>query len=675
METNVTQVIQNVFAIWDLSSNETRISLQGLAKRPPEGFRISFADPGKLGGDLLNDFLIPGIYSADRVLVVAPLDWSAMPAIGFEIGLAIGLGKPIAVVTARPSLRFHGLSHAITKILDTTIPWWEMPPLDRDVLTNPDAWLALSLLPYQPLGINLALCPKSGIGKELREELKAQGRNRIIANQRSPKFLSKLASASHLDWVVTNDWEDDELGLAAGIFFAWNLQSPETWESPSLRVLRSQLAPAIRSLQSFTTTFEDLEDFSLLLRSEPHQNSAGPAPLVVEGIEIRNFKNIEHLKLDLSEPSSLEGEWTCIAGVNGAGKSSILQALCMLLLGERQVAELGSERIKRTLRRVGTDRLDAELTAFVRAGRDRLRLFLPLSKDGVDRRKLYADKGYSEMLGVWDRLGSQVLVSYGASRNLSDHKDTRYASLGAQVRRQMTLFDSLTQIASIDVLLDGGPPSVPILRTLRRLLEAVLTEELAASNGADRLIFSQCGAEVEAIDLPDGFRSTVAWLADLCATWHETAPPEETQDSDPSKIRGIVLLDEIDLHLHPSLQRALVPRLRKALPNVQFIVTTHSPLVLSSFDRTELVVLDRHAEGGVRELDRQIFAFSTDQVYEWLMGTPPQSTVIEEKLKTGDDPNLGLYLYQSEGANEDEARAQLDERQRLIEELRGSLKS
>jgi predicted ATP-binding protein involved in virulence len=102
---------------------------------------------------------------------------------------------------------------------------------------------------------------------------------------------------------------------------------------------------------------------------------------------------------------------------------------------------------------------------------------------------------------------------------------------------------------------------------------------------------------------------------------------------------------------------------------VQFIVTTHSPLVLSSFDRAEIVMLDRASEGGIRTLDRQIFAFSTDQVYDWLMGTPPQSTVLDEKLKEGTDPNLPLYLYQSKEKSEEQAKEELEEIRALREKL------
>jgi predicted ATP-binding protein involved in virulence len=107
--------------------------------------------------------------------------------------------------------------------------------------------------------------------------------------------------------------------------------------------------------------------------------------------------------------------------------------------------------------------------------------------------------------------------------------------------------------------------------------------------------------------------------------------------ADPADVHAIVLVDEIDLHLHPSLQRGLIPRLRKAFPKVQWIVTTHSPLVLANFDVNEIIALDRGSEGNVRELDRQILGFTSDEIYEWLMGTRPMGAAIEEEIRKSDE--------------------------------------
>lgn len=657
---------KKVFVLWDLSSSEVRIALQALARKPPPGFSVSFADPEKKNvGDLLNDVLVPGLREADMVLFINPMPQAMIP-LGFELGLAIGMEKPLAM--GHPGSFSFFFVDALPKLRNT--PLAEL----RGALENREFWTTLSLPKEPKENQPLALCPQAGMGHALREVIAdlRLGWSIPETNERSRDFtwldfIWKALGTRQVLWVITpvNFDASAMTALAAGLFYGRALSHSD--KPPALEVLRHRDVSPIRSVARFSREFNDLTDFVALLQGEESQ-----ATLIVETIEIRNFKNIGHLTLDLTEPSSLENDWTCIAGINGSGKSSILQALAMALLGERLVTELGGERIRRFLRRTGSQRLSAEITVTVRDGRERKTLYLPLSEQGVDLSKLNSHPERSRMLDVWERLQKQVVVGYGASRNLSEYRDTRYSSLSIPVQRQMTLFDSLTQIASVEVLLEGGSSSAPVLKTLKRLLQEILVEELAPGDNPDRIVFSQCGTEVDAIDLPDGFRSTVAWLADLCAAWHRTASPEETETCDPSKISGIALVDEIDLHLHATLQRALVPRLRAALPNVQFIVTTHSPLVLASFDRAEIVVLDRDAENGIRELDRQIFAFSTDQVYEFLMGTPPQSTVIEEKLEKGDDPELALYLYQSQERSEDEARAELERRRRLIEELRGA---
>ncbi len=408
-----------------------------------------------------------------------------------------------------------------------------------------------------------------------------------------------------------------------------------------------------------------------LLKSTP-----APSPdqcLILERLELRNFKNIEHLEIDFRVRSSLGGAWTCLAGINGSGKTSILQAISVLLLGRRRATELGEERLRQMLRRSDGERFDAELSATISEGPNHHTLYLPISEHGIDEEKLRKHPDADAMEELWRRLGAQLLVSYGATRNLSYHRDTRYADSSREVQRQMTLFDPLTQIAAVDVLLQGGEFARPILRTLKGLLERVLQDNelgLTVDLGRDRVVFRAQGAELEAIDLPDGFRALVAWLADLCTAWHQTVSGNGAVSFSPDEITGIVLLDEIDLHLHPALQRSLVPRLRAALPNIQWVVTTHSPLVLSSFDRNELVLLDPGSEGGIRRLDRQILGFSSDQVYRWLMDTSPHSSVIETKLGQGDDRDVAVLLYQSEERDEAEAEQALDRRRERIARLR-----
>jgi len=96
-------------------------------------------------------------------------------------------------------------------------------------------------------------------------------------------------------------------------------------------------------------------------------------------------------------------------------------------------------------------------------------------------------------------------------------------------------------------------------------------------------------------------------------------------------------------------------------------------MVLSSFDRSELVVLDASTASGTQELDRQVFGLSMDDIYAWLMDTSPGSQVMEEMLEESSDPELAVYLYQSKDVDEDRAREILEEREKRIAKLRSKV--
>lgn len=93
--------------------------------------------------------------------------------------------------------------------------------------------------------------------------------------------------------------------------------------------------------------------------------------------------------------------------------------------------------------------------------------------------------------------------------------------------------------------------------------------------------------------LSQGYQSTIAWIADLIGQFFwEAGGPVPLEE-----MEGLVLIDEIDLHLHPKWQLRLIPTLKRVFPRLQFIVTTHSPMVLPGLKREEVVLL-RMDEGG-----------------------------------------------------------------------------
>lgn len=94
--------------------------------------------------------------------------------------------------------------------------------------------------------------------------------------------------------------------------------------------------------------------------------------------------------------------------------------------------------------------------------------------------------------------------------------------------------------------------------------------------------------------MSDGYRISVALVADIAARLAEANPTLESSGvEDPLKANGIVLIDEIDLHLHPKLQREILRKLSTVFPNVQFIVSTHSPnVILGALELVQVVKLE-----------------------------------------------------------------------------------
>jgi len=101
-------------------------------------------------------------------------------------------------------------------------------------------------------------------------------------------------------------------------------------------------------------------------------------------------------------------------------------------------------------------------------------------------------------------------------------------------------------------------------------------------------------------DLGFGYQTTLTWLADFCKRMFDEYPESES----PLQEEAIVMIDELDLHLHPKWQRDIVPTLSKVFPRVQFIVTTHSPHVLQSMADVNLYVLRRDETSGEITVER-----------------------------------------------------------------------
>ena len=138
-------------------------------------------------------------------------------------------------------------------------------------------------------------------------------------------------------------------------------------------------------------------------------------------------------------------------------------------------------------------------------------------------------------------------------------------------------------------------------------------------------------------ELGFGYQSMLSWVVDLCQRMFETF----TESENPLLESAVVLVDEIDLHLHPKWQREIISYVSEIFKNVQFIVTTHSPLIIQSMQEVNLYVLRREDENIVVE-HSPVTDFSGWTVEEILRDTMKlsndiQSNYLQETYKLFDE--------------------------------------
>ena len=98
--------------------------------------------------------------------------------------------------------------------------------------------------------------------------------------------------------------------------------------------------------------------------------------------------------------------------------------------------------------------------------------------------------------------------------------------------------------------------------------------------------------------------------------------------------------------------------------------------MLANFDSNEIIALDRNVPGNIRKLDRQILGFSSDQIYEWLMGTQPTGQAIDDILEKNDvegkptDDEVAELLDASPQVNDAQAKVRLRELKGVMERLK-----
>lgn len=137
----------------------------------------------------------------------------------------------------------------------------------------------------------------------------------------------------------------------------------------------------------------------------------------------------------------------------------------------------------------------------------------------------------------------------------------------------------------------------------------------------DELVLNHDGhGKLKVSQLSDGIRNMLALVGDIAYRCYKLNA--HLGEAAPQCTRGIVMIDEVDMHLHPSWQQTVLTDLMQAFPKLQFIVTTHSPQVLSTLPRENIRVLEQTETGTFARIpDFSPLAHESGEALAKIMGT------------------------------------------------------
>ena len=209
----------------------------------------------------------------------------------------------------------------------------------------------------------------------------------------------------------------------------------------------------------------------------------------------------------------------------------------------------------------------------------------------------------------------------------------RVARVVSLFREDSSLVECVQWLREIYLLrLEGKPGAAELEQAVLSLLNDGLLPGGLQVEGIDSeaLWVSQCGVRLPLDELSDGYRTVAALVMDLVRHLHRCfGEPRIESAADSEGIyqrvlhHGIVLIDEVELHLHISWQKRIGFWLKRHFPNIQFIVTTHSPFVCQAADPRGLIRLPAPGE------DRPVEHVPEDLYYTVVNGSPDEAVLTE----------------------------------------------
>lgn len=389
----------------------------------------------------------------------------------------------------------------------------------------------------------------------------------------------------------------------------------------------------------------------------------------LKSLRLENFRAKDSLPVDFGQ------RLTLLMGENGSGKTTILDGLAIALgaiparlpgvsgisFKKRGDIKQEGERIApytlvmlETISGLGWDRMQKRDQSRATAKAFPTRIGTSL----LDR---YVDEFILDPHNRGDAFELPIFVFYGVSRALLDMPRSRKGFAKGHDRFE-ALADALnatSRFKSAFVWFYNKENEETRLQRDRRSFDVTLKELDAVRSAIKRMFVDVSDPQVklsplrltvryedERLDieqLSDGYKTLLGLVIDLSARMAMGNP----QLDDPLSAEAIVLIDEIDLHLHPAWQRRVIGDLLRTFPNTQFILTTHSPYIVGSINNhlKRHRIKEHHLEdASIQEL----LPLDPDDVAAYLLTKDKRESLLDQKYGLIDDRLLEHFNRMSE---------------------------
>ena len=367
----------------------------------------------------------------------------------------------------------------------------------------------------------------------------------------------------------------------------------------------------------------------------------------INRLELENFRSFDRAELQL------DGKSTVIFGVNGTGKTSVLKSINLLyaniinqIVNRKELKqnfnlELDDIKYGKTQTKIEADfYMEEQQITYHRS------MVRKTGKRGHDLEALkniaslfhgkYVDDEKQDNIPIFVNYGTNRLVLDIPMRIRNRHTFDIYSAFDKAIENRIDFRTFFEWFRGQEDYENECKVQNANLEYKDKALETVKKAMLVMMDGCTNLRVARKpklemkveknGISLNVSQLSDGEKCTMTMFGDLARRLSLANPRLDN----PLLGEGVVLIDEIELHMHPSWQRSVLKQLRETFPNIQFIITTHSPIVLSEVDDDYNVLFLRNSgtSGEIVEF-RRLDGFDANYILEEFMGTKSMN------MKTG----------------------------------------